>query len=127
MSFLSRLLGGSGPDSSGAASDTLSPADFVARRDPAAPVLDVRTPGEFGGGHLSKATNVDVMGAGFADQIRLLEKRGVLQKDRPVYLYCRSGNRSGKATKALRQMGFEGAVNVGGFSALRSAGADTAA
>ena len=123
MSFLSRLFGGAA--SSSGPSDKLSPADFVAHRDPDVPVLDVRTPGEFAGGHLTGATNVDVTGSGFADQIYSLEKKGVIWKDQPVYLYCRSGNRSGKAAKALREMGFDGAVNVGGFSALRSAGADT--
>ena len=88
-------------------------------------MLDVRTPGEYGGGHLRHARNVDVMSPGFADQVRALERQGILQKDRPVYLYCRSGTRSGKAAQTLRQMGFAHAVNVGGFAALRSAGAQT--
>ena len=49
-----------------------------------------------------------------------------LPADSPVYLYCRSGNRSGQAAGLLRQMGHTGAVNIGGISALVSAGAKPA-
>ncbi|OZC01413.1 rhodanese-like domain-containing protein [Rubricoccus marinus] len=114
MSFFSRLMNRS--------DDTLAPADFVAQRDPEAPVLDVRTPDEFASGHLAGATNVDVMAPDFQSRVAALD----LPTDTPVYLYCRSGNRSGQATKALRQMGHTGAVNVGGFDALAKAGAETA-
>ena len=31
----------------------MPPQTFVAERDPSAPLLDVRTPGEFAGGHLA--------------------------------------------------------------------------
>ena len=101
--------------------DSLSPADFVAQRDPDAPVLDVRTPGEYASGHLAGAENVDVQSPDFQDRIASMDLG-----DGPVYLYCRSGNRSGQATKILRQMGHGGAVNVGGFDALARAGAETA-
>jgi rhodanese-related sulfurtransferase len=115
MSFLSNLLSRQ-PD------DTfLAPAEFVASRDPNAPVLDVRTPSEFASGHLARAINVDVMAPDFQSQIEALDLG-----DGPIYLYCRSGNRSGTATGVLRQMGHPGAVNVGGFGALVSAGAETA-
>ncbi len=114
MSFLSRLLG----QPSG---DSMSPAEFVAQRDPAAPVLDVRTPGEYAGGHLAGAVNVDVMAPDFQRRVGALGLG-----DGPVYLYCRSGNRSGQAMQILRQQGHAGAVNVGGFDALARAGAETA-
>jgi rhodanese-related sulfurtransferase len=121
MSFLSRLMGG--PDGAPAAANTaeLSPADFVAQRDPDAPVIDVRTPGEFAGGHLAGARNVDVFAPDFQQQIEALG----LPERGPVYLYCRSGNRSGKAAQILHEMGHAGAVNVGGFQALARAGAET--
>jgi len=115
MSFFSALFGG-------ASADTLSPSDFVAQRDPAAPVLDVRTPAEFATGHLAGAVNVDVMSPDFQTRVAAMN----LPADAPVYLYCRSGNRSGSAASVLRQMGHAGAVNVGGFDALRRAGAETA-
>jgi len=36
-------------------------------------------------------------------------------KDQPIYLYCRSGNRSGKATVILEKMGFINVINAGGI------------
>ena len=115
MSFLSRLM-------SGSSSPSMSPAEFVADRDATAPVLDVRTPKEFAEGHLADAVNVDVMAPDFRDRIAAMG----LPDDAPVYLYCRSGNRSGQATDILKGMGHTGAVNVGGFDALAKAGATTA-
>ena len=38
-----------------------------------------------------------------------------ISKDQSIYLYCRSGNRSGKATAVLEKMGFTNAKNVGGI------------
>ena len=114
MSWLSRLFSSSDAP--------VTPAAF-AKRDPEIPVIDVRTPGEFSGGHVKGALNVDLMARGFDDRLRTLEEKGTIQRDRPVYVYCRSGNRSGKAVKALRRMGFDQAVNVGGIEPLRAAGA----
>lgn len=114
MSFLSRLMGQPSAD--------LSPADFVAQRDASAPVLDVRTPKEFAEGHLAGAVNVDVMAPDFRRRVEALG----LPADEHVYLYCRSGNRSGQAAGILREMGHAGAANVGGFDALARAGAETA-
>jgi rhodanese-related sulfurtransferase len=109
MSFLSRLLG---------ASDTaLSPDAFAAERDPDAPLLDVRTPAEFDQSHLAGARNADVMAPDFLERVEALN----LGKDRPVYVYCRSGNRSGRAADLLRQRGYD-AHNVGGIGALSRAG-----
>ena len=38
-----------------------------------------------------------------------------ISKDQSIYLYCRSGNRSGKATALLEKMGFTNAKNIGGI------------
>ena len=100
----------------------MTPTDFVAQRDAGAPVLDVRTPKEFAEGHLAEAVNVNVMAPDFRDRIVEMD----LPENGPVYLYCRSGNRSGTATKILHEMGHAGAVNVGGLGALAAAGAETA-
>ena len=113
--FLSRPMNATPNDT------TLMPDDYVASHDAEAPLLDVRTPDKFAGVHLAGAHNVDAQSPGFQDQISALRLG-----DGPVYLYCRSGNRSGKATAILRQMGHAGAVNIGGFDALAAAGAETA-
>ena len=40
----------------------------------------------------------------------------VKDKDATVYLYCRSGNRSGKALKIMQKLGYTNAANVGGIN-----------
>jgi rhodanese-related sulfurtransferase len=99
----------------------LSGADFLARREAADPVLDVRTAREFAQEHLEGALNVDVLSPNFASEIERLTKKGTLRPDRPVYLYCRSGARSGRAARQLRARGFEQAFNVGGMRGLKAA------
>ncbi len=64
-------------------------------------LIDVRTPEEFEAGHIETALNIDF----FSEQFNAdFEK---LEKDKPVYIYCKSGNRSGQAAKKLAEMGFE--------------------
>ncbi|MEM0962632.1 MAG: rhodanese-like domain-containing protein [Bacteroidota bacterium] len=103
-------------------STDLSPAEFVANREAGAPVLDVRTPAEFAEGHLAGAVNADVMAPDFHDKVSAMD----LPSEGPIYLYCRSGNRSGSAAGLLKRMGHQGALNVGGFEDLAAAGAKTA-
>jgi len=106
LSFLSRLLGG--PSVS---ADTVR----AALTDPSAVVLDVRTKGEWSGGHLDGARHLDVSGAGFDAGLKKLPK------DKTYYVYCRSGSRSGMAVSRMTAQGFT-AHNVGGLGALASAG-----
>ena len=64
-------------------------------------LVDVRTPREFKGGHLGQAVNIDFFRTG---SFRLeMEK---LDKTKPLYLYCRSGQRSQKAARKLLKWGF---------------------
>ncbi|NNK61875.1 MAG: rhodanese-like domain-containing protein [Gemmatimonadetes bacterium] len=114
FSFLSNLLRDP---------NRLAPADFLARRQAAEAVLDVRTPREYAQRHLKGAINVNLMAPDFARQVERLTKKGKLKPDQPVYLYCRSGARSGRAARLLRKEGFAEAYNVGGLRGLESAGA----
>ena len=80
-------------------------------------VLDVRDPGEYGAGHILGAKNIPL--------IRLDEGGGDLakRKEKPVIVYCDSGDRSGKAAAALRKQGFTRVVNLaGGIGAWQQAG-----
>lgn len=63
-----------------------------------ATLLDVRTPGEYAGGHIEGALNVPL------DTVasRLAE----IPRDRPVVVYCHSGGRSARAADALRASGY---------------------
>jgi rhodanese-related sulfurtransferase len=74
--------------------------------------FDVRTPSEFHSGHIKKAINVDIFNAGNFNSY--FEK---LDKDKPVYLYCRSGARSQKAARKLLKMGFAQVYDLkGGYN-----------
>jgi rhodanese-related sulfurtransferase len=74
---------------------------------PGAILLDVRTPGEYESGHLDGASNIDIMSPYFSDAI--LE----LDKSKPVFVYCRSGNRSSHACIMLKEAGYT-AYNLDG-------------
>ncbi|WP_027067550.1 rhodanese-like domain-containing protein [Maribacter sp. Hel_I_7] len=75
--------------------------------------FDVRTASEFNSGHIKKAINVDVFNAGNFN--KYFEK---LDKDKPVYVYCRSGARSQKAARKLLKLGFSQVYDLkGGYSA----------
>jgi rhodanese-related sulfurtransferase len=74
-----------------------------------ATIIDVRTPEEFKEGHISGATNIDYQDKDFESKISSLDK------DKQYILYCRSGNRSGKALEIMKQKGFNASNLEGGI------------
>lgn len=75
-------------------------------------LIDVRTPEEFKEGHVDGAVNIDFLSEDFS------EKMSELDKDKPVLIYCRSGNRSGKAAVILKADGFKDITDLkGGYMA----------
>ena len=64
-------------------------------------LLDVRTKEEWAEGHLKGAKWVPLAEEGFVEKAK-----AVLDPKKPVVVYCRSGGRSAKATKQLRDAGF---------------------
>jgi len=106
-------LAGCGGDSgtSTATIETISPAEAAELLDEAPAglvVLDVRTPGEFAGGHLADAVNLDYQAVGFAGELGALD-RGV-----PYLLYCRTGNRSAQVREMMRDLGFAEVYEIAG-------------
>ena len=82
--------------------------------------IDVRTAEEYSEQHVEQAVNIPY------DQIA--EKIATVTKDKSaeIYLYCRSGNRAGKAKVVLETMGYTGVINLGGLSdGLQMEAADT--
>jgi rhodanese-related sulfurtransferase len=71
-------------------------------------LVDVRTAVEYDAGHIAYAVNLDIQKSDFKDQA--LAK---LNKEKPAYVYCRSGHRSMMAAKELAKMGFK-VVNLRG-------------
>ncbi len=80
-------------------------------------VLDVRTPQEFGAGHLSGARNV-ALRDDFATAVGALPRTG------RYVVYCASGNRSRQAVKIMSGLGFSHVVDAGGLDELEAAGAE---
>ena len=80
-------------------------------------VLDVRTADEVKEGHLKGAKNIDYFSDGFEAEVKKLSK------DQPVYVYCRSGNRSGQAASDMKKWGFKEVYNLeGGITAWQEKG-----
>jgi phage shock protein E len=79
-------------------------------------LVDVRTPEEFASGHVKKARNSDFSGGQFAEQIQGWDK------SKTYYLYCASGNRSGKAAQLMSDAGFKHVYNLGAFKDLQANG-----
>jgi thioredoxin len=75
---------------------------------PNAQLIDVRTPGEYADGHLTNALNFDWNGATFETQIKKLDKQ------KPVFVYCLSGGRSGSAAANMRNAGFKTVYEMNG-------------
>jgi len=80
-------------------------------------LIDVRTPKEYEAGHINHAVNID-----YFDQANFEKKINRFDKNKPVYLYCKSGNRSGKAAAILNGLGFQEIYDLkGGFMAWQNA------
>lgn len=71
-------------------------------------LIDVRTPAEFNSGHISGAVNIDYKSADFEKKIEQLDK------SKTYLLYCRSGNRSGRALQVMKSAGFKKVVHLAG-------------
>jgi rhodanese-related sulfurtransferase/TusA-related sulfurtransferase len=67
-------------------------------------VLDVREPAEFAFGHIPNAISIP-----FGE---LEERIGELNKDKKIYVVCRTGSRSDMASQTLAEKGFTNVTNV---------------
>ena len=74
-------------------------------------VIDVRTEAEWNTGHLEGALHIE-----WQDVLKISSD---VDKDEEIFLYCRSGNRSGKATKILLDAGYVNAKNAGSIDNAR--------
>ncbi|MFI7483974.1 rhodanese-like domain-containing protein [Kocuria sp. M1R5S2] len=77
-------------------------------------VLDVREDFEWEAGHIEGAQHIPLA--------RLPECYGEVEPDETVYVICRSGGRSLKATAWLQRYGFEPVNVLGGMGAWMDAG-----
>ncbi len=81
-----------------------------------AALVDVRTANEFNAGNIKNSVNIDFFDPQFISSF------SEYAKDEPIYLYCQSGNRSGKASKKLAELGFTKIYDLkGGYSGWKKA------
>jgi rhodanese-related sulfurtransferase len=71
-------------------------------------LIDVRTPAEYREGSLKKAHNICITNEDFRIQAQMLDI------NKPVYLFCKSGGRSAKAAEVLKEMGFKQIYDLSG-------------
>ncbi len=69
-------------------------------------IVDVREVREFENGHIKGAKNIPLS--------ELRERVNEIPKDIPVYLHCRTGQRSYNATLALQNLGYKNIYNITG-------------
>jgi len=78
-------------------------------------LVDVREPHEWRGGHVPGSRHIPLN--------QLPAQLDALPRTAPIYLICRSGNRSHNAAAFLKRNGFERPINVrGGIIAWSRAG-----
>lgn len=98
---------------------TVDVAEFAkAVSDTSYVVVDVRTPAEHAAGHIPGTQfNIDVLEDSYTKTALK-----VLPKDKPVALYCRSGNRSKNAARILAENGYQVLELGTGFRGWSAAG-----
>jgi rhodanese-related sulfurtransferase len=99
MGFLSKLFG-FGPK-----------VDLGQLINDGAVILDVRSTGEYAGGHIKGSVNIPV------DQLK--SKMSTLKKDKVIITVCASGMRSASARGMLKANGFAEVHNAGSWMNLR--------
>jgi rhodanese-related sulfurtransferase len=79
-----------------------------------AQIIDIRQPEEWEAGRIPGARHIAI-----GD---LAEQAGTIDRERPVIVYCRTGNRSPMAAEALRLAGFDARILDGGITAWAERG-----
>lgn len=86
--------------------------DYAALLEQGAVIIDVRTKGEFQGGHIKGAINIPLQS--------LESNLSKIKKDKPVITCCASGMRSASAKSILKSKGYTDVYNGGGWMSLQN-------
>jgi rhodanese-related sulfurtransferase len=71
-------------------------------------LLDVRTLKEYDSGFIKNSKNINWFDTNFEKKITILDK------NKPVFVYCKAGGRSAKACSKLAELGFTKIFNLNG-------------
>lgn len=83
-------------------------------------LVDVRTAEEYDVNHLKNAQNICVTSPDFKAKVEALDR------NKPVYVYCKKGGRSAKAAAILKDMGFHKVYDLqGGITSWQQNGLET--
>lgn len=86
--------------------------DYAELMKKGAQIIDVRTPGEFSGGHIKGSVNIPLD--------NLQKQLSKIRKNQPVITCCASGMRSGAAKQILQANGYTEVYNGGGWVGLQN-------
>ncbi|MHC6247241.1 rhodanese-like domain-containing protein [Lactobacillus delbrueckii] len=79
------------------------------QKTPNAKLIDVREADEYAAGHIPASINLPLS--------KIESAQGeITDLDTPLFVYCRSGNRSGQAVAWLKQAGYSKVKNIGGIA-----------
>ncbi|MBK5284736.1 MAG: rhodanese-like domain-containing protein [Bacteroidia bacterium] len=85
--------------------------DYAELMKQGATIIDVRTQGEYAGGHIRGSINIPLQ--------KLQGNLSKIKKEKPVITCCASGARSGAAKSILKSNGFSEVHNGGGWMSLQ--------
>lgn len=114
ISALATIFGCTAQQQQSANDRILEPEEYIKalEADNEACLIDVRRADEYAAGHLPGAMLLDVTdSAGFSQGMEKLDK------EKNIYIYCRSGRRSRKAAQKLTEKGFNVTDMKGGYNA----------
>jgi phage shock protein E len=99
-------------DSNKQGSTKITPKEAKRRLDDEKDIilLDVRTNEEYNAGHIKDSILIPV------DELEQKAEKNLADKDDPVFVYCRSGNRSASAAKILVKLGYKNVFDLGGIN-----------
>ena len=86
--------------------------DYKELLNQGATIIDVRSKGEFQGGHIKGSVNIPLN--------NLQGHLTKLKKDKPIITCCASGMRSSSAKSILQSHGFKEVYNGGGWMSLQN-------
>lgn len=78
-------------------------------------LIDVRSAAEYASGHIDGAINLSLQ------DIQQGNMPSVA-KDKPIYVYCQSGNRSSQAASSLKKAGYQNTIDLGAIKQVQSIG-----
>lgn len=85
----------------------LTPAEFK-EKSQNNPIIDVRTPMEFSQGYIKGVKNINYFDSNFTKQ------KNFFDKSKPIYVYCKTGQRSKIASEKMVQLGFKEVYDLKG-------------